>query len=109
MVEESRARNHFVRIRSRIHQSLSASTSESADQSCAADAKRFSGNWKLDGRRNSLARESFAVEANSKINGPPSRRTFPRNKIRRAPSTRNTWKRLLRSATEMANSPEMEG
>src|SRR4029077_20463796 len=97
LVEKSSSRNGFARVRPETLQPIPGSTSESSDQSRAPHAERFSRNWKLDGRRNSLARKSFAVEENSKINCPRTRHDFSRHEMGCAQIARNPRQRFFRS------------
>jgi len=50
-----------------------------------AHAKRFSGNWKLDGRRNSLTRERSGFETDRKTNRPRTYHHFSRDQMGGAP------------------------
>src|SRR5205823_11481 len=65
-------------------------------------------NRELDGRRNSLARKSSAVEKDHKIIRARTHCDFPRDKVRRPQILANTRPRFLRSATHLADPSKME-
>jgi len=108
VVEERRSGNQLTRLRPKIRRSIPRSTPKSADQSRLAHAAWFSRNRELDGRRNSLARKSSAVEKDHKIIRARTHCDFPRDKVRRPQILANARPRFLRSARHLADPSKME-
>ncbi len=98
----------IARIQSEIRRSILRSTSKRADQSRPCSCRTVFPGSETGWPTKFFGVQSFAIEANWKINRPPARHDFSRHEICCAQIARNSRERFLRSTAELADSSKME-
>ena len=101
-MEERDPGDRFGEFPPRILRGFSKSSWQSSNQSRSVNAIGIFRHWQLDGRRNSLARESFAVENHKVIGSKRTRCCFSGDAICRPRIAPDHGTRFVRSAKKLA-------
>ena len=102
LVEERDPGDRFGEFPPRILRGFSKASWQSSNQSRSVNAIGIFRHWQLDGRRNSLARESFAVENHKVIGSKRTRCCFSGDAICRPRIAPDHGTRFVRSAKKLA-------